>query len=95
VSENVRSPAIMPAEAQNVPLHPSVLWAQRDVLVYLTISVEDMKIEDLSVNEKSLHIKGESGVTHQQYECTLEFSRGERHRLSTYFEQPSRRTGHP
>jgi len=63
----------MPAEAQNVPLHPSVLWAQRDVLVYLTISVEDMKIEDLTVNEKSLHIKGESGVTHQQYECTLEF----------------------
>jgi len=63
----------MPAEAQNVPLHPSVLWAQRDLLVYLTISVEDMKIEDLTINEKSLHIKGASGSTQQQYECTLEF----------------------
>jgi len=63
----------MPAEAQNVPLHPSVLWAQRDSLVYLTISVEDMKIDDLTVNEKTLHIKGASGSTQQEYECTLEF----------------------
>jgi len=63
----------MPAETQNAPLHPFVLWAQRDSLVYLTISVEDMKVDDLTVNEKSLHIKGSSGSSHQVYECTLEF----------------------
>ena len=39
------------------PLHPFVLWAQRDTLVYLTISVEDMKVDDLTINENSLHIK--------------------------------------
>jgi len=66
----------MPAETQNAPLHPMVLWAQRDSLVYLTISVEDMKIDDLTVDDKSLHIKGSGGSSNQVYESTLEFYEG-------------------
>jgi len=50
-----------------------VLWAQRDTIIYLTISVEDMKIDDLTIAEKSLHIKGTGGTSNQLYECTLEF----------------------
>ncbi len=38
-------------------LHPTVLWAQRDLILYLTIEVEDMKIADLTISDKSLHVK--------------------------------------
>ncbi len=34
-----------------------VLWAQRDTLLFVTVSVDDMKIDDLTFDEKSMHIK--------------------------------------
>lgn len=37
--------------------HPIILWAQRDALVYLTIEVDDMKIEKLEFKGDKFHIK--------------------------------------
>ncbi|CAJ0941007.1 unnamed protein product, partial [Mesorhabditis belari] len=51
--------------------HPSVLWAQREGFLYLTIEVDDAKIEDLTLSEQSLHFKGNN--TSGSYEATLEF----------------------
>jgi len=64
----------MPATTQKGPLHPQVLWAQRDMMLFVTVSVDDMKIDDLTFDDKSMHIKGTSGsAPHQDYECKLDF----------------------
>jgi len=51
--------------------HPSVLWAQREGFLYLTIEVDDAKIEDLTLSETSLHFKATN--TSGSYEATLDF----------------------
>lgn len=38
------------------PLHPIVLWAQREKILYLTIDV-DMVVQDLTVTSTSVHCK--------------------------------------
>jgi prostaglandin-E synthase len=66
--------------------HPIVLWAQRDALIYLTVEVEDMKIETLDVSGNKFHIKGTSG-SGQKYEADLELhdnlKGGERRQIAT------------
>lgn len=64
----------MPTKAgASGPLHPQVLWAQRENVLYLTFDVDDMKIDDLSVTQNQLHIKGAGGHEKTLYECSLEF----------------------
>lgn len=64
----------MPAKtAASGPLHPPVLWAQREQVLYLTLDVDDMKFDDFSVSENQLHLKGTGGHEKTKYECTLEF----------------------
>ncbi|TKR76745.1 hypothetical protein L596_017843 [Steinernema carpocapsae] len=51
-------------------LHPQILWAQRESILFLTVGVEDLTVEDLSFNGKTFHVKGTSGA--KKYESTLE-----------------------
>uniref|UniRef100_A0A0N4ZCZ4 CS domain-containing protein n=1 Tax=Parastrongyloides trichosuri TaxID=131310 RepID=A0A0N4ZCZ4_PARTI len=53
-------------------LHPQVLWAQRQNLVYITICVEDMEVEELKIDGKKVHIKGTKGKNGQLYETDME-----------------------
>jgi hypothetical protein len=41
----------------SAPVHAPMLWAQREKLLYLTIAVEDFKIEKLDVTETTLTLK--------------------------------------
>ncbi|EFO91052.1 hypothetical protein CRE_31478 [Caenorhabditis remanei] len=50
---------------------PQVLWAQRESLVYLTIEVDEAKIEELKGEGNKLHFQGSSKT--DKYETTLEF----------------------
>uniref|UniRef100_A0A0N5C835 CS domain-containing protein n=1 Tax=Strongyloides papillosus TaxID=174720 RepID=A0A0N5C835_STREA len=53
-------------------LHPQVLWAQRQNLVYITISVEDMEVQDLRIEGNKIHVKGTKGKGGPLYETDLE-----------------------
>ncbi|CEF68121.1 CS domain and HSP20-like chaperone domain-containing protein [Strongyloides ratti] len=53
-------------------LHPQVLWAQRQNLVYITISVEDMEVQDLKIEGNKLYVKGTKGKNGPLYETDLE-----------------------
>lgn len=44
--------------AQLTQRNPSILWAQRSKLIYLTVEVEDLKIEKLTVEGNKFIIKG-------------------------------------
>lgn len=39
------------------PKHPMVLWAQRSGLVYLTIEVGDMKVEEFKIDGEKFYLK--------------------------------------
>lgn len=41
--------------------HPTITWAQRSPHIFLSVEVEDMKIESLTVDEYSFKIKGTKG----------------------------------
>ncbi|KAK0415246.1 hypothetical protein QR680_011849 [Steinernema hermaphroditum] len=56
----------------NMSLHPQILWAQREKTLLLTVAVEDLKLEDLSFNGKTFHVKGTNSAGSQQYEASLE-----------------------
>ena len=48
----------MSSAQQLTQRNPSILWAQRSKLIYLTVEVEDMKIEKLAVEENKFVLKG-------------------------------------
>ncbi|CAI2348672.1 unnamed protein product [Caenorhabditis sp. 36 PRJEB53466] len=50
---------------------PQVLWAQRESLLYITIEVDEAKIEDLKADANKLHFQGSSKS--EKYATTLEF----------------------
>jgi len=41
--------------------HPIITWAQRSPHLYLSVEVDDMKVQELSVNEDSFKIRGKRG----------------------------------
>ncbi|CAL2037616.1 hypothetical protein CAEBREN_16802 [Caenorhabditis brenneri] len=50
---------------------PQVLWAQRESLLFITIEVDEAKIEKLEGEGNKLHFAGSSKT--DKYETTLEF----------------------
>ncbi|KJH53165.1 CS domain protein [Dictyocaulus viviparus] len=50
---------------------PSVIWAQRESFLYVTIEIDDVAIEDLTADNSKLHFKGTSHT--EVFETTLEF----------------------
>jgi len=50
--------------------HPTITWAQRSPHIYLSVEVEDMKIESLTVDDDSFKIKGTKGS--DVYEADLQ-----------------------
>ena len=53
-------------------MHPSISWAQRHNLVFLTINVEDVKDPEIKVEENRLYFKGTGGSDKKTYEANLE-----------------------
>jgi hypothetical protein len=43
--------------AENLKKHPLILWAQRDNVLFLTVEVEDMKIEKLVIEGNKFVIR--------------------------------------
>jgi prostaglandin-E synthase len=50
--------------------HPLILWAQRSPHVYLSAEVEDMEVEELSVDGDTFKVKGKRGD--DKYEANLQ-----------------------
>ncbi|EPB73117.1 CS domain protein [Ancylostoma ceylanicum] len=50
---------------------PPVIWAQRESFLYVTIEIDDVKIEDLTADSSKLHFKGTSHT--EVFETTMEF----------------------
>nr|CAX79553.1 Conserved hypothetical protein [Schistosoma japonicum] len=40
-----------------VAVHPSLLWAQRNDCLYITVSISDVKSQSVNVNDKSLEFR--------------------------------------
>uniref|UniRef100_A0A914H029 CS domain-containing protein n=1 Tax=Globodera rostochiensis TaxID=31243 RepID=A0A914H029_GLORO len=59
------------AMSSAVVKHPLVLWAQRSPHLYLAVEVEDMNIEELTIEEDKFKIKGKKG--NDKYEADLQF----------------------
>lgn len=65
------SSSLFELQAKTMAKQPTVLWAQRESLVYLTIEVDEAKIEELKGEGNKLHFQGSSKT--DKYEATLEF----------------------
>ncbi|KHJ81470.1 CS domain protein [Oesophagostomum dentatum] len=50
---------------------PPVIWAQRESFLYVTIEIDDVKVEDLTADGSKLHFKGTSHT--EVFETTMEF----------------------
>lgn len=50
---------------------PQVTWAQRESFLFITIVVDDSKIDDLTADANKLHFAGSSNL--EKYETTLNF----------------------
>ncbi|XP_043229604.1 co-chaperone protein daf-41-like isoform X1 [Amphibalanus amphitrite] len=53
-------------------MHPSISWAQRSNLIFLTINVEDVTKPEIKVEENRLYFKGTGGSDKKTYEADLE-----------------------
>ncbi|KAI8886619.1 HSP20-like chaperone [Backusella circina FSU 941] len=56
-----------------MPLHPTVLWAQRADVIYLTVEVADIKNHDVNVTNDKFSFKGVGEKEENQYEAEIEF----------------------
>ena len=54
-------------------LHPSILWAQRNDTILLTVSLNDIHHEKYSLEEKVFQFTGVGGAEGQHYNVELEF----------------------
>jgi len=54
-------------------LTPSVLWAQRPNLLFVTINVSDIENPDIKVEKDSMSFKGKGGADKKMYEVKLKF----------------------
>lgn len=52
---------------------PSVMWAQRPHLLFVTINVSDCENPDIKVEDQSLYFKGVGNTEKKCYEVTLKF----------------------
>jgi len=52
-------------------LTPSVSWAQREKIVFVTINVSDVKDPDIKVEKDSLHFKGTGSADQKLYEVNM------------------------
>merc|ERR1711874_556365 len=52
-------------------LTPSVSWAQRGKIVFVTINVSDVKDPDIKVEKDSLHFKGTGSADQKLYEVNM------------------------
>jgi len=51
--------------------HPTVLWAQRSQNLYISIEIEDMKVDELTINENKFVFKGKHGADQYEVDLTL------------------------
>ena len=54
-------------------LHPSILWAQRNDTILLTVSLNDIHHEKYSLEEKVFQFTGVGGTEGQHYNVELQF----------------------
>ncbi|XP_070564698.1 prostaglandin E synthase 3-like isoform X2 [Ptychodera flava] len=54
-------------------VHPPVLWAQRNDVVFLTVDMQDMKRPDIKLEETRLSLKGKGGQEGKEYVVDIEF----------------------
>lgn len=54
-------------------LHPSILWAQRNDTILLTVNVNDIHHEKLSLEDKVFQFTGVGGAEGQHYGVELKF----------------------
>jgi len=59
--------------ANEKPLTPQVLWAQRKNLVILTVCVEDCRNPTINIEADKLVFKGVGGSDKKNYEVTIDF----------------------
>ncbi|KAI7850814.1 HSP20-like chaperone [Circinella umbellata] len=56
-----------------MPLHPTVLWAQRNDLIYLTVQLVDITKPQIDVTSERFHFKGKGEKEQNEYEAEIEF----------------------
>ncbi|CDS14405.1 hypothetical protein LRAMOSA06574 [Lichtheimia ramosa] len=56
-----------------MPLHPTVLWAQRKDLIYLTVQLIDITKPEIDVKSDRFHFKGKGEEEQKEYEADIEF----------------------
>ncbi|KAI9496545.1 HSP20-like chaperone [Zychaea mexicana] len=54
-------------------LHPTVLWAQRNDLIYLTVQLVDITKPQIDVKPERFHFKGKGEKEQNEYEAEIEF----------------------
>jgi len=54
-------------------LTPSVTWAQRNNLIFLSINVPDVALPEIKVEKDSLHFKGVGGADKKTFELNMKF----------------------
>jgi len=55
------------------PIHPSVEWAQRKDVIFLTINVDSCKEPVLDFSEDKLHVNGIGGPDKRAFDASIEF----------------------
>ncbi|KAL0074981.1 HSP20-like chaperone [Phycomyces blakesleeanus] len=56
-----------------MPLHPTVLWAQRNDLLYLTVELSDIKTPQINIQPTKFSFKGKGEKEQNEYEAEIEF----------------------
>ncbi|KAI9282708.1 HSP20-like chaperone, partial [Sporodiniella umbellata] len=56
-----------------MPLHPTVLWAQRNDLLILTVEVSDIKEHTVDLKEDRIIFKGKGEKEQNEYEAEIVF----------------------
>merc|ERR1719266_1727207 len=54
-------------------LTPSVTWAQRNNLIFLSINVPDVALPEIKAEKDSLHFKGVGGADKKTFELNMKF----------------------
>lgn len=55
------------------PHHPSIVWAQRSDIILLTVSLNDIRDETFSLEERVFEFSGVGGAEGRKYEAMIEF----------------------
>ncbi|KAI8097760.1 HSP20-like chaperone [Halteromyces radiatus] len=56
-----------------MPLHPTVLWAQRADLIFLTVDLIDITDPKINLTSDRFQFKAKGGKEQNEYECEIEF----------------------